>query len=61
MSNYWDSYRAAYMGDTAFIDGALAALELFAWWKDGVEMVGCGVMSLEQAKKDLLASMKGGQ
>lgn len=44
---YRDGYKAGY----------LAALETFAWWKDGEQLVGCGVRSLKQAKAEFLAKM----
>ena len=28
------------------------ALTRFAWWKDGVEYVGCGIKTLKQAKAE---------
>jgi len=32
--------------------GYLKALESYAWWKDGVQYVGCGVKTLKQAIDD---------
>lgn len=36
----------------AYQDGYLRALHNYAWWKDGVQYVGCGVKTLQQAIED---------
>lgn len=36
----------------AYKRGYLQALYDFAWWKDGVQYVGCGVKTLKQAQED---------
>lgn len=33
----------------AFVAGMKEGFRCFAWWKDGVEYVGCGAYTLEQA------------
>lgn len=39
-------------------EGYLQALSDFAWWKDGVLIVGSGVKTLKQAKKDFKKKRK---
>lgn len=36
----------------AYLDGYLAGLDKFAWWKDGVEYVGVGETTLAWALKE---------
>jgi hypothetical protein len=37
----------------AWDEGFLFALRAYAWWKNGVQYVGCGVQTLEEAIKEL--------
>ena len=37
----------------SYFAGAREALELYAWWKDGTQYVGCGVKTLRQALEDV--------
>lgn len=37
--------------DLGFIAGLEAGLRMYAWWKDGVEFVGCGNRTLAEALK----------
>jgi len=37
----------------SYFDGVRAALRLYAWWKDGVQYVGCGNRTLKQALEDV--------
>lgn len=36
----------------SFKQGYLKALTTYAWWKDGVQYVGCSVKTLKQAERD---------
>lgn len=33
-----------------YVAGAMAALEQYAWWRDGVQYVGCGAETLSDAR-----------
>lgn len=35
-----------------FLEGYLASLYNFAWWKDGTQYVGCGNKTYAQAKEE---------
>ena len=37
----------------SYLAGVREALELYAWWKDGTQYVGCGVKTLKQALEDV--------
>jgi len=39
--------------------GHIEALRDYAWWKDGVQYVGCGVKTLAQAIKEAEDELKG--
>lgn len=47
-TTYMAQQKVADEGDCAWIKGFKAALRVYAWWKDGVQYVGCGVYTLEQ-------------
>ncbi len=34
--------------------GYLQALRDYAWWRDGVQYVGCGARTLEQAEREVI-------
>lgn len=42
-----EAERQAY--HNGFISGAKYGISLYAWWKDGVEYVGCGILTLKDA------------
>jgi len=37
----------------AFYQGLKHGVERYAWWKDGVQYVGCGVYTLKEALQDI--------
>lgn len=39
--------QAGYKG--GYLNGFMAAVRLFAWWKDGTEYVGCGNLTKKEA------------
>ena len=41
-----------------FMDGAKYGVSLYAWWKNGVQYVGCGILTLEQAIEKLIKKTK---
>jgi len=42
----------------AFCEGMLEGIKLFAWWKNGVEWVGSGNLTLKQAEQKIIDSYK---
>ena len=47
-----EAERAAYAA--GFMDGAKYGISLYAWWKDGVQYVGCGILTLKDAIEKLV-------
>ena len=39
-----------------WLEGYLTALMDYAWWKDGVQYVGCGVKTLKEVKERAIAA-----
>lgn len=41
-----------------FIEGMRQGIELYAWWKDGVQYVGCGIKTLRDALDNVAKEYK---
>ena len=41
------------MKDASYYRGLIDGIEMYAWWKDSTQYVGCGVMTLKDAIKDI--------
>ncbi len=50
---YWRKAYRDKIGNSDFIEGVKAALQAYAYWKDGVQYVGCGMMTLESTIKEV--------
>ncbi len=48
--NYWTEMHGTRSKE--FIDGVIAGITMFAWWKDGVQEVGTTGTTLKQAIKE---------
>lgn len=49
---YTEAERKIYRD--GFMAGAKYGISLYAWWRDGVQYVGCGVLTLKAALEKLI-------
>jgi len=51
-----ESERKAY--EEGFLEGAKYGISLYAWWKDGTQYVGCGILTFKDAIEKLVRKNK---
>lgn len=51
-------HQANIIGMNMYVKGILEGLELYAFWKNGVQYVGAGLTTLETAREDILETYK---
>ena len=50
---YWRENYSNQAGNISFVNGIIAGLTAFAWWKDGVQEVGTTGKTLKTAIKEV--------